>query len=530
MAPGAETTASTVGNNGAYDPAYLQSAYGVYANGGGTGTTVAVVDAYDDPNAASDLSYYRSYFGLPGCLNLSCFKKVNETGGSTPPSANSSWAQEISLDVDMVSAICPNCNILLVEANSNSLADLGAAVNEAYSLGATAISNSYGGNEFSSETGYDSSYYDHAGTAVVASSGDNGYGVEYPAASQYVTAVGGTSLYQTNDTGTRSATETAWSGAGAGCSAYEAKPSWQHDTGCSRRTVADVSAVADPNTGVWVYDTYGTSGWAIFGGTSVASPIVASMFALGGGVTGGSVPQQWPYNSPASLNDITSGSDGSCGGSYLCTAVAGYDGPTGLGTPDGTTAFAGGPPPAPPGPPTNLQAVSGSGSVTLGWGTPSTGTATGYIVLRSTSSNTGYAQIATTSNLGYTDTAVTAGTTYYYEVEATNSGGTSSAAGPVSATPTAPTVGAPTLTAKTARPRGVNLSWTIPTGATGTYEIFRSTSSTGLSPYASVVCSSQCGYHDTGTTSGTLYYYQVAVGLSGGGYGPMSNVVSAKAR
>jgi subtilase family serine protease len=313
---------------------------------------VAIVDAYDDPNAESDLASYRSSFGLSPCTTSNgCFRKVNQNGGTSYPAPDSGWTQEISLDLDMVSAICPNCHILLVEASSNSFDDLGAAVNEAATLGANAISNSYGGSEWSNEDYYGATYYNHPGIAVTVSSGDNGYGVEFPAASQYVTAVGGTSLNQVGNTGTRNATETVWSGAGSGCSAYVAKPSWQTDSGCAKRTVADVAAVADPNTGVWVYDTYQASGWYIFGGTSVASPIVASIYALAGNGPSSASLNRDPYNDPAALNDVTSGSNGSCSPAYLCTGQAGYDGPSGLGTPNGTAAFGSGsaapPPPAP---------------------------------------------------------------------------------------------------------------------------------------------------------------------------------------
>lgn len=335
-------TASTIGNNGAYDPAYLQSAYQTPSASAGAGQTIAIVDAYDDPKAEADLATYRSYFGLPACSSASgCFRKVNQSGQASPlPTATASWSQEMALDLDMASAICPNCNILLVEATSATYTDLGTAANTAASLGATVISNSYGGGESSSESSYDA-YYNHPGIAVTVSSGDSGYGVEYPAASQYVTAVGGTSLNQLTNTGTRNATETTWSGAGSGCSAYESKPSWQHDAGCSKRTVADASAVADPNTGVWVYDSYayqGRSGWMIFGGTSVASPIVGSVYALAQSNGGSAYPSSYLYADPAGLNDVTSGSNGNCG-SYLCIAGSGYDGPTGLGTPNGTAAF-----------------------------------------------------------------------------------------------------------------------------------------------------------------------------------------------
>lgn len=174
--------------------------------------------------------------------------------------------------------------------------------------------------------------------AITVSAGDAGYGVEYPAASQYVTSIGGTSLTRAGS----GWSESAWTGSGSGCSAYDPKPAWQQDSECSGRTVSDVSAVADPATGVAVYDTYGGDpGWEVFGGTSVASPIVAAVYALAGTPSGGSYPASFPYAHPTALTDVTSGSNGSCAGSYLCTGAAGYDGPTGLGSPVGVTAFQG---------------------------------------------------------------------------------------------------------------------------------------------------------------------------------------------
>ncbi|MDI5967249.1 S53 family peptidase [Streptantibioticus silvisoli] len=324
-----------------FGPADLQSAYALPANGG-AGQTVAIVDAQDNPNAAADLNVYRSTYGLPACTVASgCFKKVSQTGSTTSlPAPDAGWAEEESLDVDMVSAIAPNAHIILVEANSATMANLGTSVNEAVALGAKFVSNSYGGGESSSDTSYDTSYFNHPGIAITASSGDGGYGVEYPAASKYVTAVGGTSLKRASNA--RGWTETAWSGAGSGCSAYDAKPTWQKDSGCTRRTVADVSAVADPATGVAVYDTYGGDpGWEVFGGTSVASPIIASVYADAGTPSSGSYPSSFPYAHTGNLNDVTSGSNGSCSPAYLCTAGPGYDGPTGLGTPNGLTAFHG---------------------------------------------------------------------------------------------------------------------------------------------------------------------------------------------
>jgi subtilase family serine protease len=324
-----------------YGPADLQAAYKLPGATGGAGQTIAIVDAYDAPSAESDLGVYRSQYGLGACTTASgCFKKVDQSGGTGYPRANAGWAQEISLDVDMASAICPKCHILLVEANSSSFTDLAAAEDTAARLGATVISNSYGGSEFSSEgsSTYDG-HFNHPGVAITVSSGDSGYGVEFPAASQYVTAVGGTSLRRAAGTA-RGWSETAWSGAGSGCSAYIAKPAWQTD-GCARRTVADVSAVADPNTGVAVYDSYkyqGRSGWLQFGGTSVAAPVVAGVYALAGNASAVNYGS-FPYSHTSSLFDVTSGSNGSCGGSYLCTAGTGYDGPTGLGTPNTAAGF-----------------------------------------------------------------------------------------------------------------------------------------------------------------------------------------------
>lgn len=333
-----------------YGPSDLQDAYGLTsaASSKGSGETIAIVDAYDDPNAAADLAKYRSQYGLSACTTANgCFKKVGQTGSTTAlPTADSGWAEEISLDLDMASATCPNCNILLIEAKSSSMADLGTAVNRAVTLGAKFVSNSYGGGESSSDSSYDTSYFKHPGVAITVSAGDSGYGAEYPAASQYVTAVGGTAL--SSDSSSRGWSEKVWStssteGTGSGCSAYDVKPSWQTDTGCTKRAISDVSAVADPATGVSVYDSYGvTVSWYTFGGTSASAPIIAGVYALGTPSTG-SYPAKFPYaaTGTSALNDVTSGSNGTCTTSYLCTATSGYDGPTGLGTPEGLSAFTG---------------------------------------------------------------------------------------------------------------------------------------------------------------------------------------------
>ncbi|GIH21067.1 putative Ig domain-containing protein [Rugosimonospora africana] len=333
--------AHTVAPNAApsgYGPSDLKSAYKLPA--GSTTATVAIVDAYDDPNAASDLAAYRSQYGLPACTTANgCFSKVNQNGSTTSlPSPDSGWAGEISLDVDMVSAICPSCHILLVEANSPSDANLYAAEDYA-AAHAKYVSNSWGGGEYSGQT-TDDSHFNHPGVAITVSSGDDGNGAEYPATSRYVVAVGGTSLRTASNS--RGWTETAWNGAGSGCSSYDAKPTFQTvTTGCSRRAEADVSAVADPNTGLAVYQTYGGSGWEVYGGTSASAPQIAAVYALAGTPGSSDQPASYPYAHTGNLFDVTSGSNGSCG-SPMCTSGTGWDGPTGLGTPNGTAAFTAG--------------------------------------------------------------------------------------------------------------------------------------------------------------------------------------------
>jgi hypothetical protein len=341
-----------------YGPADLRSAYNLPATGG-SGQTVAVIDAYDNPNAESDLAIYRQQYGLPACTTANgCFRKVSQNGSTTDyPEYNATWSLEIDLDLDMVSATCPECHILLVEADDDSFQNLGTAVDEAVKLGAKYVSNSYAGPEDPAEVSWDSAYYDHPGVAITAATGDGGfeaseadedgvlepYGVSYPAASPYVTAVGGTTL--TPDSGSaRGWTESAYDNSGSGCSSYEAKPAWQHDTGCPMRTEADVAAVADPSTGVAMYTSSPVAavpGWNVVGGTSVATPIIASVYALAGTPLPGTTPASYPYSDPSALNNITTGSNSlyPCSITYLCTAGTGYNGPTGLGTPDGVAAF-----------------------------------------------------------------------------------------------------------------------------------------------------------------------------------------------
>ncbi len=331
-----------------YGPADFHAAYALPEEAT-TPQTIAIVDAYDDPTIESDLAVYSSTYGLPNCTTANgCFKKVNQSGDEgSYPKADGNWSLEIALDVETAHAICQNCEILLVEASTNSFADLTTAVGTAASLGATEISNSYGGAEYSGEV-VDTAYK-HPGVAVTASAGDNGYGAEYPAASPYVVAVGGTTLNL--GSGGSYGSETVWSGSGSGCSAYVSAQSWQTAdpkwalTGCgSKRGIADVAADANPSTGASIYDTtkyQGQSGWFTVGGTSLSAPLIASVYALAGGGAA-SYPAADPYShqtdSPATLHDVTSGSNGSCG-TIMCKGASGYDGPTGVGTPKGVAAF-----------------------------------------------------------------------------------------------------------------------------------------------------------------------------------------------
>lgn len=310
-----------------YGPAQLQSAYNLAsaAASSGSGETVYIVDVYDYPTAQSDLNTYRSQFGLPAC-GAGCFTKVNQNGATSPlprPARSSGWDVEEALDMDMVSAICPLCHITLVEASSARDSALYTAENSAVSMGAKFISNSWGGSEYSGEASDANTYFNHPGVAITVSAGDSP-GPEFPAEAQDVTAVGGTTLNTSGNS--RGWTESDWSSSGGGCSAYEAAPSWQSSsvTGCSRREDNDVSAVANPNTGVAIYNTYSQNGWLVVGGTSVASPLIASVYALAGVPASGSYPAQdiWAHE-PSGLYPVGSG----------------YSSVPGWGTPDGTSAF-----------------------------------------------------------------------------------------------------------------------------------------------------------------------------------------------
>ena len=322
------------GVSGGLSPSDLRAAYNISSEAG-KGQTIAIVDAFDDPNAESDLGVYRTQYGLPACTTVNgCFKKVNQAGeAANYPKPNAGWSTEISLDLDMASAACPQCNIVLVEATDNLNTNLDAAQSTAVALGATVISNSWGNLESAAETERDKNF-NHPGIPTFFSSGDGGYGVGYPAASRYVTAVGGTALRK--DTGSRGWREEVWSNAGSGCSAYEPKPAWQHDTQCPRRMTADVSAVGAPETGLSVYDSFEAKGWLIVGGTSASTPIVAGITALQSKTFREKGAEAF-YESRGPLIDVTTGLNGECTppaeNEFFCTGQLGYDGPTGNGTP-----------------------------------------------------------------------------------------------------------------------------------------------------------------------------------------------------
>ncbi|TMD86295.1 MAG: DUF4214 domain-containing protein [Chloroflexi bacterium] len=333
------------------DPGQIASAYGLpAAPPAGAAPTIAIVDAFHygkisgsgntDPNAGTvdDLAVYRANYGMSQCTVANgCFRKADQWGGTSYPTTSAEsmgWDGEGDLDIDAVSAVCPACHILFVESRSDGTDDLMTAVATAVALGASEVSLSWGGSEDPGQTVYDATL-DHPGVAITAATGDDGYaaGASYPATSPYVTAVGGTTLTPSGG----GWTETAWSGGGSGCSAVEPKPAWQHDTLCTRRTEADVAAVADPYTGL---DVYSEGSWQVIGGTSLSTPLVAGMYALGGGE--GAATGALPFYAAPSVHDIRSGSNGSCTPAALCTAGIGYDGPTGLGSPAGPPTPVGG--------------------------------------------------------------------------------------------------------------------------------------------------------------------------------------------
>ena len=346
--PGARSASATVSG---LTPSNLRSAYKI--TGQGTANqTIAIVDAYGYPNAEADLGVYRAQFGLPACTSANgCFTKYDQVaahvtpGSQVYPAFDPGWAQETALDLQMASAICPGCKIILVEANDSAINNLAAAVDKAVARGAIAISNSYGATEGSWALGWNS-HYNHPGVAITASTGDSGYGPQFPATSPNVVAVGGTHL--TAASNARGWNETAWSLGGSGCSSVFARPAFQTPAMvptalCPKRAEADIATVADPATGVAVYLPFSSSsaGWAVAGGTSASAPMIAAMFALhkaayGDGIYDAASIYQ---GNGSGLFDITAGSNGTCTSGGMCNAGMGYDGPTGRGSPNGISRF-----------------------------------------------------------------------------------------------------------------------------------------------------------------------------------------------
>jgi subtilase family serine protease len=318
-----------------YGATDLESAYKLPLSQG-AGQTIAIVDAFDDPTAAHDLGVYRKEYGLPPCTAASgCFRKLNQSGAASGyPSFDPGWAVEISLDLDMVSAACPLCHIVLVEGNTPSVPDLAAAEDTAARQNVAAISNSYGLQEYNGMQQV-AKHYTHAGTTIVVASGDSGFSPpNFPAVLSNVISVGGTEL--STSASPRGWAEDAAPFASSGCSAYISKPAWQADKHCFMRTVADVSAAADNIT---VYDTSIPQGYPVqpgffsVGGTSASSPFVAGVIGLAG--NGKTITSSYPYTHRDGFFPVVGGSNGYCGGDYLCNGVKGYDGPTGVGTPRG---------------------------------------------------------------------------------------------------------------------------------------------------------------------------------------------------
>ena len=316
-----------------YHPDMLQAAYGVTraAPTGGSGQTVAIVVAYHAPRLESDLAVYRRTFGLSPCATANgCLRIV--AGNGALPAYNSGWEPEETLDVEMVSAICPRCRIMAVEAQSDDIGDLAQAVDTAVARGATVVSNSYSAPESPDADAF-ASHYRHAGIPITAGAGDRGYGTGFPAAVPEVTAVGGTSMILSPTSGWLQA---VWSGTGSGCTAL-LKPLWQTDRGCNERTMNDLAVVADPATGVGVYVT-AIGGWNEFGGTSVGAPIVAALYALAGNGSA-YADTSGLYAHASSFAAVLPRPNGVCTPAYLCTGGIGYSGPSGLGAPTGLGPF-----------------------------------------------------------------------------------------------------------------------------------------------------------------------------------------------
>ena len=499
-----------------YYPAQIINAYRLALSTNGNGTTIAIVDAYDDPTIASDLAAFSSYCQLPDADFI-----IHKMAPSII--VDGEWAREISLDVEWAHAIAPLATILLVEANSSYLSDLLPAVNYATSYpGVVAVSMSWGGNEFSSETYYDS-YFTKPGIVFFASSGDNGAGATWPSSSPNVVSVGGTTL--SLDANDAVISETAWSGSGGGVSSYEQQPVYQKNYGLTytKRSTPDVSYDADPNPGMIVYDTtpyQGYSGWWNIGGTSAGAPQWAAIHALELTTGNSNFYLDAKQSASSYFRDITSGSNGN-------PAAPGYDLVTGLGSPI-TTNFT--PIFNVPSAPQSLSATGYDGYVRLTWNAPISdggSSITGYNVYRGTISG-GETLLTTLGNvLTYTNTGLTNGQNYYYTVRAVNGVGEGAMSNEASATPaTVPT--APTLISAMPSNSQVVLTWTMPSSNGGSsitgYNVYRGTSSGGETLLATL--GSVFTYTSTGLTNGQTYYYKVSA-LNSVGEGAQSNELSA---
>ena len=317
-----------------FHPATLVSAYSLPSLFFGVGQTIAVVIAHDDPVAGLDMERFRAKFGLPACTKANgCYAKLNQFGDPfNYPSPDTDWAFGASTALDIVSGICPNCHLLLVEADDFTEANLATAVQTAIRFGADVVDTTWVDGDFSQNA-----KYNHPGHIIVASSTEGGYqgGVPFPAGSQYVVAVGATVLSRASNS--RGWVDKTWAQTSSGCGT-EPKPGWQHDSLCSKRTIVDVSAVGSPNPGVAMYDTYNEPGWMVAYGPGVAASIIAGAYALAGNESQLNYARSL-YVFRSRLFDVTQGDNGHCGGTYLCTAKPGYDAPSGNGTPNGVGAF-----------------------------------------------------------------------------------------------------------------------------------------------------------------------------------------------
>ena len=428
-------------SSGFYGPTEFHTAYQLPCTPGGpvqaictTPTTygpetIAIVDAGGYASSSgtleADLQTYTTHYGLPACTTANgCLTIVNQTGASSPlpPNISSGWSDEIALDVEVAHAICQTCKIVLVEANDDTLTNLVAAEDTAASYSPIAISNSWGST--TDATSYDA-HFKRTGMAVVAATGDSGTnsnGQSWPAdIPEVVAAAGSTLQLNTNNTW---ASETLWSGSGGGCSTSYTAPTWQTarsdwaTNGCSNggRAFGDLVADADPNTGAAVYVD---SSWLMVGGTSLATPIIAAMYALQGAMpaSANAVSTLYQNSSSIAFHDITSGSDCTTSGQPNCTAATGFDVPSGLGAPSGLSAFV-----ADPTPPYNLVAShSGQTQLNLSWSsaTALNGVADYQIYRNGT-------LIGTSTTNSYIDTGLSPNTYYTYYLRTVDNNGNSS--------------------------------------------------------------------------------------------------------